>query len=49
MAISGRNFQVVGRFGWGVGVVKSQFITLPEEIAARDRISIGEVRFGSSS
>lgn len=29
--------------------MESQFIILPEVIAAKDRVSIGEVRFGSSS
>ncbi len=45
----GVSFHNIGRFGCGIGVVKSQFITLPEMIAAEERVSIGRVKFGSSS
>ena len=45
----GISFHRRGRLGCGMGTVNSQFITLPDEIAAKDNIIIGVVRFGSSS
>lgn len=47
--MTGVSFHKMGRFGCGIGVVRSQFSILPEMIAAVDKVNIGEVRFGSSS
>lgn len=47
--VRGRIFDMRGRFGCGRGVVNIQFIVLPAEMAAAERINIGRVRLGSSS
>lgn len=46
--MAGRSFIIVGRDGCGKGG-RSQLIVAPIKIAVVDKISMGRVRFGSSS
>lgn len=49
IVIAGRSFRRRGSVGWGIGRVKSQLSILPVVIARKERVSIGSVKFGSSS
>ena len=47
--IRGSSFIGVGRLGWVDGRINSQFINLPEMMAAEARVSMGVDRFMSVS